>query len=184
LVVARVSALNWLGQLGDAFLQTLPRRVIICTTEAGVIWHFGRWPRIVKPGWHVVWPLVSELLVIDTRIRSVGLAKLTIRTNDGRTVGASGWLTYQVGDPLKVVTTYEDHEQTLQETAAGAMADVLSETTAETPLRLIAHRLRKRLRRNFAGSGLTIETFALSDYMPCEYPVAIWNTTEGVSCVA
>jgi hypothetical protein len=61
-----------------------------------------------------------------------------------------------VSDPLRVLTTYEDHEQTLQETAAGAMADV---QTSINPLSTLTPGFLRRLFGVFS-SGPAIGTAA------------------------
>lgn len=170
-----MEAFGWLGQIGDALLTTLPRRVIVTTTEAAVVWHFGKWPRLLSPGWHIYWPLISHLKLCATAIRSIGLMRQTLTTTDGRVIGVSGWLTYRVDDPLRLLCQYVDYEDALQETAAGVLAEVVSESEPMSAMNDLKVSLRKRLRRQFAGSGLVVLKFALSDYMPAKYPLAIWQ---------
>jgi regulator of protease activity HflC (stomatin/prohibitin superfamily) len=171
-----MSALDWLGRLGDALLQTLPQRVIIDTTEAGVVWWFGRWPRLLRPGWHVWWPLVSVVQTVPVVTDTIGLARQTVTAADGRVVGVSGWITYRITDPLAVLTGFTDYEVTLRETAAGILSRVVAESEPGDTQRQLLRRARRLMRSNPVIHGVEVQQFAMSDFYMVRYPLAMWSS--------
>lgn len=169
-----MTAFEWLGTLGDGLLKFLPRLIVIRSTQHGVLFRFGRHPRLCRPGLRIWWPLVSDLELIDTAVDTIGLESQTVRTADGRTIGASGWITFKITDPLAALTEYTDYLETLQETAAGVIAQVLSKTT-EKDIDKISRALTEEFNRQQALVGLKVVQFSLSHYFEIEYPISTWT---------
>lgn len=171
-----MTALDWLGDIGGALVELFPQRRIICTTQAGVLWRFGKNPRILGPGWYLWWPLISELQVMNVVTETIDISPQTIKTADDKTVGVSGWITYRITDPLLVATEFVDYESTLQETAAGTLASVVSQFSSKITMSQLNKELRKALKDNFVTKGIQIQDFALSDYFEVRFPLGLWQT--------
>jgi regulator of protease activity HflC (stomatin/prohibitin superfamily) len=172
-----MSAFSWLGDFGGGLIQFLPRRTIICTNQAGVLWRFGRNPKKLAPGWYLWWPLISELEIVSVAIETVDISPQSIKTSDGKSVGVSGWLSYRVTSPLVVVVEFGEYENTLQETAAGCVASVVSRHSASVSMGQLNKELKAEMVNSFVSKGIEIKEFSLSDYFEIKYPLGLWKSS-------
>ena len=121
------TAFSWLGQIFDALLQFVPRRVIVRATEGGVKWSLWREPREIKPGVRIYWPLISDVEILVTARQSINTRTQSLMTKDGKTVVAGGVVVYKISDVVQAIGKNNwNPEETCADIAQAAIVDVIA----------------------------------------------------------
>lgn len=121
------AAFAWLGQIFEALLQLVPRRVIIRATEGGVKWSLWREPIEMKPGIRFYWPLITDIEVDTVARQSFNTPTQPLQTRDGKEVVAGGVVVYHVNDVVQAWGKQNhDPANTAQDIVQAVIADVVS----------------------------------------------------------
>lgn len=121
------AAFAWLGQIFEALLQFVPRRVIIRATEGGVKWSLWREPKEMKPGIRIYWPLISDIEVGTVARTSFNTPTQPLQTKDGKEVVAGGVVVYHINDVIQAWGKQNhDPANTAQDIVQAVIADVVS----------------------------------------------------------
>jgi regulator of protease activity HflC (stomatin/prohibitin superfamily) len=97
------SALAWIGQIAAWLGRFIPRREILDTTEGAIKYKGGAEPIFCGPGIHWWWPWTSTWVVYPMARQTDRLETQTMESKDGKTFLASGTITYEVTDLMKLV---------------------------------------------------------------------------------
>jgi regulator of protease activity HflC (stomatin/prohibitin superfamily) len=104
--------------------------------ERGVKFNFGKFYKIVDPGWRIVWPIFQSMRKIDVRTKVVDVPEQDAITRDNVSVRINAVLYYSIFDASKVILAVEDYKfavaqlaQTTMRNAVGAVS--LDELLAE-----------------------------------------------------
>jgi regulator of protease activity HflC (stomatin/prohibitin superfamily) len=104
--------------------------------ERGVKFQFGKFYKIVEPGWHIVWPIIQSMKKVDIRTKAVDVPEQDAITKDNVSVRINAVLYYKVFDASKAILAVEDFRyavsqlaQTTMRNAVGAVS--LDELLAE-----------------------------------------------------
>jgi regulator of protease activity HflC (stomatin/prohibitin superfamily) len=54
--------------------------------ERGVKFQFGKFYKIVEPGWHIVWPIIQSMKKVDIRTKAVDVPEQDAITRDNVSV--------------------------------------------------------------------------------------------------
>jgi regulator of protease activity HflC (stomatin/prohibitin superfamily) len=162
------SAFAWIGQLVDWVGQFFPRWVIIRATHGGV--KFVRGSKIVPlaPGWHLYWPLTTELLTYPTARQAADLRTQTLMTTDGKTLVVGGLIVYEIKDIAAILAHTWDPEQTIKDIALSAIHDVLVRMSwldirCDQEHGTLNLKLRKRVRRELDKFGVKVLKTTITD---------------------
>lgn len=121
------AAFAWLGQIFEAMLQFVPRRVIIRATEGGVKWSLWREPKEMKPGVRFYWPLISDIEVETVARTSFNTPTQPLQTRDGKEVVAGGVVVYHINDVIQAWGKQNnDPANTAQDIVQAVIAQVVS----------------------------------------------------------
>lgn len=123
-------AFAWIGEIAAWIGQFIPRRVVLDTTEGAVKWVTDYDPKFMPPGtafWW--WPWTSKAEVFPVVRQTDSIEAQTMETKDGVTFMATGTLTYEVTDLLKLMTTVHSPVTAINEMACSAMNDTLPKMT-------------------------------------------------------
>lgn len=168
-----LSFLSFIGDAGTGLIELFPRRTIVDTTQAAVIWRWGKSPKSLGPGVHWWWPLVDVFAVMEIQSTTVDICKQAVETRSGDTVAVSGWLTYKVENAWSALTGFTDFDDTLQETAAGIISDVVYELDMPE-LPHLKQELSKRLTDKL-GDVIKVVDFSVSDYFKAQHRLLQWQ---------
>ena len=162
------AALGWIGQIAKWLGQFFPRWVIILTTHGGC--KFVRGHRVVPlaPGWHLFWPLTTEVLLYPTARQAADLRTQTIMTTDGKTLVVGGLIVYEIKDVAAILAHTWDPEQTIKDIALSAIHDVLVRMSwidirTSQELGTLNLKLRKRVRRELDKFGVKVLKTTITD---------------------
>ena len=108
----------------------------IAEYERGILFRFGKFSKIMNPGWNIVLPIIESYQKIDIRTKAVDVAEQDAITKDNVTIRINAVLYYKVFDASKAVIAVENYQyavsqlaQTTMRNAVGAVSldELLSE---------------------------------------------------------
>lgn len=129
----------------EGFLMTLIFIIIfillisirqISEYERGILFRFGKFRKIMEPGWNIVLPIIESFQKIDIRTKAVDVAEQDAITRDNVSIRINAVLYYKVFDASKAVIAVEHYQyavsqlaQTTMRNAVGAVSldELLSE---------------------------------------------------------
>jgi regulator of protease activity HflC (stomatin/prohibitin superfamily) len=163
------AAFSWLGQIFEALLQLVPRRVIVRATEAGVKWSLWFKPREMRPGIRMWWPLISDIEVIVVARQTLNTPTQSLMTKDGETVVAGGVVIFKISDVVQAI----GRQNWCPETTAGdivqaALVEVIATHECDYILENISGKIEEELtekcRKQLRQFGVHVSRAALADF--------------------
>lgn len=140
------AAFAWLGQIFEALLQFVPRRVIIRATEGGVKWSLWREPIEMKPGIRIYWPLITDIHVSNVARDSFNTPTQPLQTKDGKEVVAGGVVVYHINDVIQAWGKQNiDPANTAQDITQAVIADVVSRHTHQYILEELCGKIEEEI---------------------------------------
>ena len=125
--------------------------------ERGVKFRFGKYKKIVEPGWRLVLPIVESMKKIDVRTKAVDVPEQDAITKDNVSIRINAVLYYSIFDAAKVIISVENYKfavgqlaQTTMRNAVGAVTldELLAQKGKEKkPLLLLSLRVKLWLQR-------------------------------------
>lgn len=104
--------------------------------ERGVKLRFGKYSKILNPGWHVILPIIESMSKVDIRTKAVDVPEQDAITKDNVSIRINAVLYYKIFDASKAVLAVENYRfavaqlaQTTMRNAVGAVSldELLSE---------------------------------------------------------
>jgi len=121
------TAFSWLGQIFEALLQFVPRRVIVRATERGVKWSLWREPVAMEPGIRFYWPLISDIELVIVARQSFNTPHQPLQTKDGVEVVAGGVVVYSISNVERAIGKNNwSPEDTAQDIVQAVIASVIT----------------------------------------------------------
>lgn len=163
------AAFAWLGQIFEAMLQFVPRRIIIRATEGGVKWSLWREPREMKPGVRIYWPLITDMEVIIVARQTINTPTQALMTKDKKEVVAGGVLIYSINDVVQAIGKLNwSPEETAGDILQAALVDVIAHWGCEDILASISEgvedELTEKCRKQLRQYGVYVHRAALADF--------------------
>lgn len=161
------AALAALLPFGLMLLALLSRSVRqINQWETGLKFRLGKFVGRMEPGLHLMIPIVTSMMRIDTRIRNRDLPAQMVITADSVTVMIDAVVYYRVVDPEKAALNVENYELAIKDRAKVVLRDIVGETTLDNVLEHreeISAKVRVAVEQFVAQWGLHVELIALQD---------------------
>ena len=104
--------------------------------ERGILFKFGKFKKVLNPGWNIVLPIIESFAKIDIRTKAVDVPEQDAITRDNVSIKINAVLYYKVFDASKAVIAVEHYQyavsqlaQTTMRNAVGAVSldELLSE---------------------------------------------------------
>jgi regulator of protease activity HflC (stomatin/prohibitin superfamily) len=134
--------------------------------EVGLKFSLGKFVGRMEPGIHLMIPLLTSMMRIDTRIRNRDLPAQMVITSDSVTVMIDAVVYYRVVDPQKAALNVENYELAIKDRAKVVLRDIVGETTLDNVLEHreeISAKVRAAVEQFVAQWGLHVELIALQD---------------------
>ena len=149
----------------------IPRPRIVRITDAGVRFWFGKWARVVYPGWRLDWPAIMDMEVVPVVRQVVQLESQTLFTGDAKTVIAGAVIVFSIEDVHKFLVENFDAEDGIVEVAGHVLRDVIVGKTLDQiqetdGRRSIDKSLVVDASKALALFGVEVETMRLTDFAP------------------
>ena len=104
--------------------------------ERGVKFRFGKFAKIINPGWNLILPVIESMKKVDIRTKAVDVPEQDAITKDNVSIRINAVLYYKIFDARKAIIAVEDYRyavaqlaQTTMRNAVGAVS--LDELLAE-----------------------------------------------------
>lgn len=104
--------------------------------ERGILFRFGKYKKILNPGWNIVLPIIESFQKVDIRTKAVDVPEQDAITKDNVTIRINAVIYYKIFDASKAVIAVERYQyavsqlaQTTMRNAVGAVSldELLSE---------------------------------------------------------
>lgn len=104
--------------------------------ERGVLFRFGKFKKILNPGWRIILPVIDTMKKVDIRTKAVDVPEQDAITKDNVSIRINAVLYYKIFDASKAIIAVENYKyavaqlaQTTMRNAVGAIS--LDELLAE-----------------------------------------------------
>ena len=93
--------------------------------ERGILFRFGKFARIMNPGWNIVLPIIESYQKIDIRTKAVDVAEQDAITKDNVSIRINAVLYYKVFDASKAVIAVEHYQYAVSQLAQTTMRNAV-----------------------------------------------------------
>jgi membrane protease subunit HflK len=157
-----------LDRLIDLILQSLSFLVpfaVVDQYEEAIVLRFGKFHRQLEPGFHWIWPLRVERVILDNVVpRTVNLGAQSLTTLDGKSIVVAGVVTARIRDVKKATLEVESVDHALRDSCYGAIGmHVSGNTWAHLCTEESSEALSKACLKLAWRYGIEIEKVQLSD---------------------
>ena len=97
----------------------------IAEYERGILFRFGKFKRIMNPGWNIVLPIIESSQKIDIRTKAVDVAEQDAITKDNVSIRINAVLYYKVFDASKAVIAVEHYQYAVSQLAQTTMRNAV-----------------------------------------------------------
>ena len=111
--------------------------VVLCSIkqineyERGVLFSFGKYKKILNPGWHIIWPIVNSLKKVDIRTKTVDVPEQEAITKDNVSIKINAVLYYKIFDAAKAVIAVENFNYAVSQLAQTTMRNVVGSVSLD-----------------------------------------------------
>ncbi|MBU0661314.1 slipin family protein [Patescibacteria group bacterium] len=95
--------------------------------ERGVKFQFGRFTRMVEPGWRIILPVIQSMMKVDMRVKAVDVPFQEAITRDNVSAKINAVIYYKVQDAPKAVLEVENFGFAVSQLAQTTMRNVAGE---------------------------------------------------------
>ena len=99
--------------------------------ERGILFRFGKFARILNPGWNIVLPIIESYQKIDIRTKAVDVPEQDAITKDNVSIRINAVLYYKVFDASKAVIAVEHYQYAVSQLAQTTMRNAVGAVTLD-----------------------------------------------------
>ena len=99
--------------------------------QRGILFSFGKFSRILKPGWHIVLPIITRVVKVDIRTKTVDVPEQEAITRDNVSIRINAVLYYKIFDASKAVISVENYNYAVSQLAQTTMRNVVGSVTLD-----------------------------------------------------
>jgi regulator of protease activity HflC (stomatin/prohibitin superfamily) len=134
--------------------------------QRGIKFMFGRYHRMMEPGWRLVIPVIQSYQKVDIRTKAVDVPDQEAITKDNVSTKTSAVIYYKVTDAAKAVLEVESFSYAVHQLAQTTMRNVVGETELNNLLTdrdTSAARIKEIVSGTVAGWGIEVLNVELKD---------------------
>lgn len=136
--------------------------------ERGVRFTFGKFTKMVNPGWRIVLPIFQSMTKVDLRLRTVEVPTQECLTKDNISVGVTAVLFFKVNDASKAVLNIENFYYATSQLAQTTMRNVVGEVVLDDLLsqrEQLSEKIRNIVDETIKEWGVTVVNVELKDVL-------------------
>lgn len=99
--------------------------------ERGIKYTFGKFSKIMQPGWNLVFPIIQSYDKVDIRTKAVDVPEQEAITKDNVSVKINAVIYYKVFDAAKCVLSVENYYYAVSQLAQTTMRNVVGSVTLD-----------------------------------------------------
>ena len=99
--------------------------------ERGILFGFGKFRKILNPGWHVVIPIIQSMSKVDIRTKAVDVPEQDAITKDNISIRINAVIYYKVFDAAKSILAVERFQYAVSQLAQTTMRNAVGSVTLD-----------------------------------------------------
>jgi len=99
--------------------------------ERGILFSFGKFTKILKPGWNIVLPIFQSFKKVDIRTKAVDVPEQDAITKDNVSVRINAVIYYKVFDASKAIIEVENYYYAVEQLAQTTMRNAVGAVTLD-----------------------------------------------------
>ena len=99
--------------------------------QRGILFVFGKFSKILKPGWHLILPIINRVVKVDIRTKTVDVPEQEAITKDNVSIRINAVLYYKIFDASKAVISVENYNYAVSQLAQTTMRNVVGSVTLD-----------------------------------------------------
>lgn len=134
--------------------------------ERGILFKFGKFSKILKPGWNVVLPIFESFKKVDIRTKAVDVPEQDAITKDNVTVRINAVIYYKVFDAAKAILEVQNYFYAVEQLAQTTMRNAVGAVTLDELLserEKISENICKIIDEASDPWGIKVENVELKD---------------------
>lgn len=111
--------------------------VILCSIkqineyQRGILYAFGKFSKILGPGWHIVLPIINSYDKVDVRTKTVDVPEQEAITKDNVSIRINAVLYYKIFDAAKAVLAVERFNYAVSQLAQTTMRNIVGSVSLD-----------------------------------------------------
>ena len=157
--------MEWLRELLDRLTSVFPRILQLTKFEAGVRFSFGKYRKVLGPGWYMYMPLFQRMIWMEVQSQITDLRTQSIRTKDGKDIIVSGAIQYSIDDVDEAICLIQDIDKALSVLALGIILKFVSKRTLVEcqDIEALKSEILKGSRSRMKVWGVRVESVEITD---------------------
>ncbi len=134
--------------------------------ERGVRFTFGKFTKLVQPGWRLVIPIFQKMTKVDIRVKAVDVPDQEAITEDNISVTINAVIYYKVSEASKAILEVENFYYAISQLAQTTMRNAVGEVTLDDLLKNreeIAAKIQTIVDNATDPWGIKVEAVELKD---------------------
>ena len=134
--------------------------------ERGVKFMFGKYHKLMNPGWRLVFPVIQTYQKIDMRTKAVDVPDQNAITKDNVPVNVNAVIYYKVSFAEKAILEIESYQYAIMQYAQTTMRNVVGEVTLDELLASrdkVADRIEQLVEKVTTAWGIDVSSVELKD---------------------
>lgn len=134
--------------------------------ERGILFSFGKFRRLLKPGWTIVLPIIQTSRKVDIRTKAVDVPHQNAITKDNVSIKINAVIYYNIFDAGKVILEVENYFFAVSQLAQTTMRNAVGEVTLDELLQErenISNRIREIIDAATDPWGIKVANVELKD---------------------
>lgn len=134
--------------------------------ERGILFTFGKFSRILNPGWNIVLPIFQSFRKVDVRTVAVDVPEQDAITKDNVSIRINAVIYYNIFDASKAVLAVQNYFYAVGQLAQTTMRNVVGEVTLDELLasrEKISEKICKIIDEATDPWGIKVENVELKD---------------------
>lgn len=99
--------------------------------ERGILFRFGRFSKILRPGWHFVFPIIHSYKKVDIRTKAVDVPEQEAITRDNVSIKINAVLYYKVFDASKAILAVQNYNYAVGQLAQTTMRNIVGSVSLD-----------------------------------------------------
>jgi regulator of protease activity HflC (stomatin/prohibitin superfamily) len=134
--------------------------------ERGILFTFGKFSRILNPGWNIVLPVFQSFKKVDVRTKAVDVPEQDAITKDNVSIRINAVIYYKVFDASKAILAVQDYYYAVGQLAQTTMRNAVGAVTLDELLserEKISENICKIIDKATDPWGIKVENVELKD---------------------
>ncbi len=107
---------------------------IIFEYKRALKFRFGKYIKILRPGFRWIIPLVETIQIVDIRVITINIVSQEVMTEDNVPCSIDGVVFFKINDPEKAVLEVEEYKFAITQLSQAALRDVCGKVELDTIL--------------------------------------------------